>query len=96
MWDANKEIERAAQKKEVVGWVRGYLKTNAFSDRKLTDVPTDDLQVVNRRYVTANGLIADRPSNPSPGQFYLAGQQPMWFVSGIGWTNGIGSVVASA
>ena len=30
--------------------VPGYLKTSAFTDRKLTDTPTDDLQVVNKKY----------------------------------------------
>src|SRR3990167_4385991 len=34
--------------------VPGYLKTSAFTDRKLTDTPTDDLQVVNKKYCDAN------------------------------------------
>lgn len=79
--------------------VPGYLKTSAFTDRKLTDTPTDDLQVVNRRYVNLNGPVASRPNSSvaGVGQRYFATDTniPMTYSSG-GWRNGVGSIVASA
>ena len=48
-----------------------YLKSSAFTDRKLTDLPTDSLQVVNRRYVTLNGATASRPTASVLGQSYF-------------------------
>lgn len=74
-----------------------FLKGKAFSAKKVTDTPTDNLQVVNRAYVTANGLITERPTSPVIGQFFFNAttSTPLWF-SGIAWTNSVGSVVASA
>lgn len=73
------------------------LKTSAFTDRKLTDTPTDSLSVVNRKYVTLNGTVANRPvsSVATVGQFYLATDTgiPMTY-SSAGWRNGVGSIVA--
>lgn len=72
-------------------------KGSAFTDRKLTDTPTDNLQVVNRGYVTKNGIVANRPvsSVATIGQPYLATDTgiPMTKVAG-GWANGVGSIVA--
>lgn len=77
--------------------VQQYLKSGAFTDRKLTDTPTDALSVVNRKYLTANGLVADRPKSSvaTIGQPYLATDTgiPMTYSVG-GWRNGVGSVVA--
>ncbi len=36
--------------------VRDYFKSGAFKDRKLTDTPTDDLQVVNKKYSDRNKI----------------------------------------
>lgn len=74
-----------------------YLKQQAFTDRKLTDTPTDSLEVVNRRYVNLNGSVAGRPNSSvaTIGQFYLSTDTniPMWFTP-AGWRNGVGSIVA--
>lgn len=74
------------------------LKSGLFTARKLTDNPTDDLQVTNRRYVNLNGTVANRPisSVATVGQRYFATDTgiPMTFKS-PGWVNGVGSVVAS-
>lgn len=74
-----------------------YMKNAAFTDRKLTDTPTDSLSVVNRKFVTNNGAVADRPktSVATIGQFYLSTDTgiPMTKVAG-GWANGVGSIVA--
>ncbi len=42
-----------------------------FTDRKLTDTPTDDLQVVNRKYVNLSGTTANRPTSKVHGQQYF-------------------------
>lgn len=79
--------------------VTSYNKGEAFTDRKLTDTPTDALSVVNRKYVTMNGTVANRPTSAAAvvGQPYFATDTgiPMTY-SGSGWVNGVGSVVASA
>lgn len=84
---------------EAVKAVKQYLQASAFTDRKLTDTPTDANQVVPRKYVTANGSVAGRPTSSvaTVGQFFLATDtgMPMWFTS-AGWRNGSGSIVAGA
>jgi len=89
----NKKIDMRVQK-----LVSSYLKTSAFTDRKLTDTPTDSLQVVPRKYVTNNGTAANRPNSSvaTIGQPYLATDTniPMTYTA-TGWVNGVGSVVAS-
>lgn len=74
------------------------LKGSAFTDRKLTDTPTDKNSVVPRGYVTNNGSVASRPvsSVAVVGQFYLDTglNQPMWKVT-AGWVDGNSSIVAS-
>ncbi len=73
------------------------LKSSAFTDRKLTDTPTDNLSVVNRNYVTLNGVVTNRPKSSvaTVGQPYLATDTgiPMTYTS-AGWVNGAGSIVA--
>lgn len=72
------------------------LKGSAFTDRKLTDTPTDKNQVVPRGYVTMNGSVAGRPINSVIGQFYFdsSSNQPMWRGSTGRFYNGVGSIVA--
>lgn len=78
-------------------WIKEYNRGAAFSDKKITDNPTDALQVANRRFVTLNGSVASRiPSSVAAiGQFYMdtGNTLPMWKVT-AGWVNGVGSVVA--
>ena len=73
------------------------LKGSAFTDRKLTDTPTDNLSVVPRKYVTNNGTVANRPvsSVATVGQPYFATDTfiPMTY-SAAGWRDGVGSIVA--
>lgn len=75
------------------------LRTTAFTDRKLTDTPTDALSMVNRKYVTNNGTVANRPTSSvaTVGQPYFATDTniPMTY-SASGWVNGVGSIVAQA
>lgn len=73
------------------------LKGSAFTDRKLTDMPNDSLQVVPRKFVTLNGTVANRPSSSVAvvGQPYFATNTkiPMTYDT-TGWVNGVGSIVA--
>lgn len=73
------------------------LKGSGFTDRKLGDTPTDNLSLVPRKYVTANGSVAGRPvsSVATIGQFFLSTDTniPMWKVT-AGWVNGVGSIVS--
>lgn len=51
--------------------IKDYLKSAAFTDRKLTDTPTDDLMVVNRKYVNMNGTSSQRPTSSVLGQQFF-------------------------
>lgn len=87
--------------KEIIATeVANQLKGQLFTARKLTDMPTDDLQVVPRKYVTLNGKIASRPASVAAvmGQFYYATDIniPLTYDStNVVWRNGVGSVIAS-
>jgi len=66
--------------------IKKYEKTKAFTDRKLTDTPTDSLSVVNRRFVTLNGTTTSRPTSSILGQYYFditLGYPVYW--NGITW-----------
>ena len=84
-------------KEDVTKIIQDYLKSAGFIERKLTDTPTDSLQVVNRKYVTLNGTVANRPvsSVATIGQPYYATDTgiPMTYTV-EGWRNGVGSIVA--
>lgn len=78
--------------------IKEYSKTSAFTDRKLTDNPTDALSVVNRKFVTLNGTTTQRPASSIVGQSYLdmtlaTGKgQPVWW-NGSGWIDSAGNYV---
>lgn len=78
--------------------LRESLQAGAFTERKLTDTPTDALSYVNRRYTNLNGTVANRPTSSvaTVGQSYFATDTkiPMTY-TGTNWVNGVGSVVAS-
>lgn len=71
-----------------------YLQQRAFSDRKLTDTPTDDLMLVNRRYVTRNGTTANRPTTSILGESYYDTTigKPIWW-NGSVWKDAAGNSV---
>ena len=89
------------QKKEIDGMIREVIKEqdidSSFRERRTIDTPTDSYSIVNRRFVTLNGNVADRPrsSVATVGQSYFASDTviPMIF-TGTNWVNGVGSVVA--
>ena len=90
-------MEEKLDKKHIWEIIKEYNQSQAFTDRKLTDNPTDALSVVNRKYVNLNGAVADRPKSSvaSVGQSYYATDTniPMTYSAG-GWRNGVGSIVA--
>ncbi len=90
--EINKIIDDRAKK-----IVEDYLKSTGFTSRKLTDTPTDNLSVVNRRYVNLNGTVANRPvsSVATIGQRYFATDTGIPMTYSIqGWRSGTGSIVA--
>ena len=74
--------------------VMEYMKSSAFTDRKITDTPTDALGVVNRRYVTNNGASTVRPVSPTTGQRYFDTtiNKPIYW-KGTAWVDSVASVV---
>lgn len=84
-------------KKQIENIVKEYIKSRSFTDRKITDTPTDDLSVVNRKYVTLSGAITARPvsSVATVGQRYFdtTNNVPIWYTT-AGWRNSVGSIIA--
>lgn len=88
------DIQENLTEDDVRQIVKNYLKGQAFPDRKLTDTPTDNLQVVNRKYATLNGTTANRPTSSVVGQFYLDTQigKAIWW-NGTNFQDSVGNVV---
>lgn len=76
--------------------IRLYMKSSAFTDRKLTDTPSDALQVVPRKYVTMNGGASTRPTASVIGQRYfdtsLGNGKPIYW-NGSGFVDAAGNFV---
>uniref|UniRef100_A0A6M3J8U0 Putative structural protein n=1 Tax=viral metagenome TaxID=1070528 RepID=A0A6M3J8U0_9ZZZZ len=72
--------------------IRKYMKSGAFTDRKLTDTPTDALSVVNRKYVTSNGTSF--PASPVTGQYFFSSvlSKPSWY-NGKNWVDPTASII---
>jgi len=83
----------AELQKFVESTTQRYLKSTAFTDRKLTDTPTDALSIVNRKYVNLSGTGSQRPPSPVLGQQYFdtTTGRPI-FYNGTNWVDGAGSV----
>ena len=83
--DNQKELDKNTQT---------YLASNAFSNRKITDTPTDDLAIVNRKFVTLHGVSANRPTTSIIGQFYYDTtlDKPIWW-NGTSFVDATGSAV---
>lgn len=65
---------------------------NQFTKRIIVDTPTDALQVTNRKYVTLNGVSANRPTASVVGQFYFDTtlNKPLWW-NGTGFVDATGA-----
>lgn len=93
-------MNEEAIKRLIQETVRNELKGGLFTARKLTDTPTDNLQVVNRKYTNLNGTLANRPASVKAvmGQHYYATDVniPLTYDStNTVWRNGVGSIIAS-
>lgn len=90
------------EKKEIENLIIETLKSqdiaSSFTKKRTVATPTDSYSIVNRRFVTLNGAVADRPrsSVATVGQPYFntTTSTPMIF-DGDNWRNGVGSVVAA-
>lgn len=76
--------------------VKQQVQFGMFTTRKLTDTPSDDLQIVNRRYVTLNGTV--RPTSSVLGQQFFdtslaSGRGKPIYWNGIGWVDATGTYV---
>lgn len=80
-------------KKLIKETVRAELQSGFFTARKLTDTPTDNLMVVNRKYVTNNGPTTNRPTASVIGQPYFDTDlnQPVWTGNGFEWVDSSGN-----
>ena len=66
--------------------------------KKIGDTPTDNLQLVPRKYVNLNGTVANRPASVLAQigqQYYATDINVPLFYDGKVWRNGVGSVLAS-
>ena len=81
-------------KEEVIKLIKEHSRSGGFTDRKLTDTPTDNLQLVNRKYVNLNGITGSRPKSSVLGQFYYDTtiDRPIWW-NGSAWVKADGSAV---
>lgn len=75
-----------------------YAKEFGFTDRKIADTPTDALSVVPRKYITMNGVTANRPASSVVGQRYFdtslaAGVGLPIYWNGTGWIDAAGNFV---
>lgn len=90
-------MDKEEIEKVILEAIRTYDKNQGFSDRKVTDTPTDALSLVNRRFVTLSSNLTARPvsSVAVVGQrfFDLTNNVPIWYTT-AGWRNSVGSVVA--
>lgn len=93
-----KQANKILTEEDVRNIIQAYLQSGGFTNRKLTDMPTDSLQVTSRKFVTLNGASATRPVGSVVGQFYLdtslaAGNgKPVWW-NGTGFIDSSGSYV---
>lgn len=88
-------MEEQELKKVVVSIIKKELRSSYFQTRKITDTPTDDLEVVNRKYVNLNGNTASRPTSSVLGQKYFDTDlnQPIWVGNGFGWVDANGNPI---
>ena len=90
--ETKKQIEEIALKV-----IHKYNNVVGFTDRKITDTPTDIFSLVNRRFVTLSSNLGARPvsSVAVVGQrfFDTTANVPIWYTT-AGWRNSVGSIVA--
>lgn len=73
-----------------------YLESSGFTQRKLTDSPSDNLQSVNRKYVNFYCSISTLPQTSVIGQQVFLPElgYPVYRNTSGKWVTGTGSVIA--
>ena len=81
-------------KEKVIKIIQEYNQSSAYTAEKLTDTPTDGLQVVPRKYVTRNSTTALRPTTSVLGESYFdtTAGKPAWW-NGTNYQDAAGNVV---
>jgi hypothetical protein len=74
---------KSVSNNSVIETVKEYLANAGFQHRIVGDTPTDNNQLVPRKYVTMNGNTANRPQSSVIGQSYLDTQ-----IGKVVWWNG--------
>lgn len=88
-------MDKPLTKQDVIQIVKDYLGQNAFTARKITDLPTDSLQVVPRKYVTRNFTTAKRPTTSILGESYFdttVNKQAWW--NGTSFKDAAGNIIS--
>lgn len=88
-------MDKPITKEYVLQIVKEYLGQNAFTARKVTDLPTDGLQVVPRKYVTRNFTTTKRPTTSVLGEMYFDTtiNKPVWW-NGTSFKDASGNVIS--
>lgn len=93
---ASSSTKVATTKDDIIAVIREYNQSTGFTDRKVSDTPTDALQVVPRKYVTLNGPSSTRPTSSVVGQRYfdtsLGNGKPIYW-NGTGFVDSTGTYV---
>ena len=86
--DKEREFEERVKK-----IIQNYTKAS-FTDKKLTDTPTDGLQVTPRKYVTRNSTTTLRPTTSILGEFYFdtTVSKPVWW-NGTNYQDAAGNAI---
>ena len=73
--------KETAQQNNIIETVKKYLAAEGFQHKIIGDTPTDNNQLVPRKFVTANGATTARPVSPVIGQFYYDTTigKPIWW-----------------
>lgn len=75
------ETENFAER--VIEVIREWFKSSGFKDRKLTDTPTDDLQIPNKKYVDVHGGLTLVASDTTGGSTTLGTTEDFVTMSGL-------------
>ena len=79
---------------KILAVVKQYMQSSAFVDRKVTDSPTDALQVIPRKYATRSFTTALRPTTSILGESYFdtTVRKPAWW-NGTNYQDAAGNVI---
>ncbi len=87
-------MEEDKLNRKIVEAVNTYLRSTAFTAKKITDTPTDRNQVAPRSYITRSTTTAARPTTSVLGESYFDTtiNKPVWW-NGTNYADAAGNVV---